>query len=168
MRFCQIRWKSLRILWDFDRSGWNLTRFDEISLNPVKSHQIYLISCRNLDFFVGIWVFFDWFGFFEFWGRETEIDLLEWVSGGEGPPLITGVVGLAVVWLDPIGFFEWIGFSDGFGQPYPLVSQQSKNAERKKQWQRAGEEKEKEEIQCKDSEFNSDSILPVVSLVAGA
>lgn len=105
MRFQQIRQKS----------------FHQIQS---KSHRIYLISCQNLGFFVGIWiflagiwVFFSWFGFFEFWGRETEIDLPESISSGEDPQLTAEVVGLASVESDLVSFFDWVVSLDRFGQP---------------------------------------------------
>lgn len=65
----------------------------------------------------GIWVFFSWFGFFEFWGRETEIDLPESISSGEDPQLTAEVVGLASVESDLVSFFDWVVSSDRFGQP---------------------------------------------------
>ena len=70
---------------------------------------------RDLENFRQIWVFVGWFGFFG--GRETETDLLESVSGGEDLPLTAGVVRLAGVGSDPVGFLGWVGSLNGFGQP---------------------------------------------------
>ena len=56
-------------------------------------------------------------GFLGFGGRETEIDLLELVFGGEDPLPTAGVVGSAGVRSDPVGFLGWVGSSNGFGQP---------------------------------------------------
>ena len=70
---------------------------------------------RDLENFRQIWVFFGWFGFFG--GRETETDLLESVSGGEDLPFTAGVVRLAGVGSDPVGFLGWVGSLNGFGQP---------------------------------------------------
>ena len=70
---------------------------------------------RDLENFRQIWVFGGWFGFFG--GRETETDLLESVSGGEDLPSTAGVVRLAGLGSDPVGFLGWVGSLNGFGQP---------------------------------------------------
>ena len=99
----------------------DLVRFCQIQS---KSHQIYLKYCQNLGFFTEIWKIFaksgflsDGSGFLGFGGRETETDLLESVSGGEDLPLTAGVVRLAGVGSDPVGFLGWVGSLNGFGQP---------------------------------------------------
>ena len=68
-------------------------------------------------FLAGIWVFVGWFEFIRFWGRETKINPLELISSGEDLSPTARVVGLAGVRSDLVGFFGWIGFSAGFGQP---------------------------------------------------
>lgn len=67
-----------------------------------------------------IWLFLSRFGFFGFWGRETETDPLESASSGEDLAPTAGVVGLADIGSNPVGS------SDGFEQPYSEVSAESK------------------------------------------
>ena len=78
VRKTQIRWKSHWNLWDFAKSGFNLTRFNEISLNSVKISldlreivpesgffiaEIWVFIAGIWNFLVGIWVSAGWFGF---------------------------------------------------------------------------------------------------------
>ena len=53
-----------------------------------------------------------------FEGRETKTDLLKSVFSEENLPPTAEVVRSTNVGSVPIGFFGWVGFSDGFGQPY--------------------------------------------------
>ena len=50
-------------------------------------------------------------------GRKIETDPSELVSRGKDLPPTVGVVESASIGLDPIGFFEWVRSSDGFGLP---------------------------------------------------
>ena len=50
-------------------------------------------------------------------GRKIETDPSELVSRGKDLPPTVGVVESAGIGLDPIGFFEWVRSSDGFGLP---------------------------------------------------
>ena len=56
-------------------------------------------------------------GFLGFGVRETKFDQPESVSGGEDPLPTAGVVRSVDVRLDLVGFFGWVGSSDGFGKP---------------------------------------------------
>ena len=58
VRKTQIRRKSHQNLWDFVRSGFNLTGFDEISLDSVKiSLDLREIAPKSGFFIAEIWVF---------------------------------------------------------------------------------------------------------------
>ena len=58
-------------------------------------------------------------GFLGFGWRETETDLLELVFGGEDPLPTAGVVGLAGVGSDMVGFLGWGGLGLQMGVDSP-------------------------------------------------
>ena len=133
----------------FARSGGNLTRFNEISLDSVKIssnlREIALESgffCRDLGFLspkfgflspesgflARIWVFCRIMGFSPigsgfsgFWVRETETNPSESVSDGENPLPTAGVGRVSWFQISSGWVSEWVGSLDMFGQPYCWV-----------------------------------------------
>ena len=53
-----------------------------------------------------------------FWGRETETDPPESVSGGENPPPTAGVGRIGRFRIGSDWVFRWVGSLDMFGQAY--------------------------------------------------
>ena len=57
------------------------------------------------------------FGFFGFWGIETETDPLELVYGGENLPSTVGIVESASFRLVLVGSSWWVGSRMGLDRP---------------------------------------------------
>ena len=113
------------------RSGENLTRFDEILLDPVKiSQDLREISPEsrflrrilgnyrwNLEILAGIWKSFGRFRFFGFLGRKIETELLESVSGGEDPPPTHRSNRVDRIRVGSGRFFRWVRLPNQSRQP---------------------------------------------------
>lgn len=82
-------------------------------------HEISLKSrfflSRSGEFLLESGFLSDNLGFSGFGGREPETNPPESDSSGEDLPPTAGVVGSVDVGFDPVGFFGWVGSSNGFG-----------------------------------------------------
>ena len=78
--------KYHRIWWDIARSIQNLTG-SKRNITGIWVLRRILENYRwKMDILAEVWKYFGWFRFFRFWGRKTETDLPESVSGSEDPP----------------------------------------------------------------------------------